>query len=473
MTSAIRTPDLTSRTISVAGVLAALAVGAVASQPLAPATWWLIALWVAWGAATAFALLSRWPSLALAGLQVFFLLEVLAPATIAVLEGRTMIAVYDVTAGTVGALQLSVLAQLAVLAGALGARAWHGGGPPARIDLDLPGWLLDRWSILLLAGAVVGMALYVTTAGGDPRALVVLVGEAKYGAFAKTAEGPVVKYFSVLLGLAGAAIVVATLRLTSSARRARWIPWVIMVVCALLLVSGGARWWLGIPAVTAALCWWRTARGSWARHPRLILVFGAVGLFAMAVLVGGLREQSGVKSVDTDAFLSKQLRGGVFATTAVLVDTVPATHPHLGGSSYAEVVVMPVPRALWPDKPEGRVKDLQRAFFRQELGASFAYYGEAYANFGWAGVAVLCLVFGFLLESCWLRLVAATTPAALVVYAAMVPTLLQFFSRGYLAGLIAGVSGFVLGIVLVSRGLRHLAIRHPAVVVAQGGPAVR
>ncbi|MEJ5255323.1 MAG: O-antigen polysaccharide polymerase Wzy [Acidimicrobiales bacterium] len=456
MTSVIRIPDRTSRWTVATGIALALLVGAALAQPAAPATWWLLALWAAWAVSTAFALLSRWPSLALAGLQVFFLLEVLAPATIAVVEGRTMIAVYDVTAGTVDGLRLSMLAQVSVLAGVLAARTWRGGGPPVRVRAELPARVLDRWSVGLLAGAVVGLVLYVLTAGGDPRALVVLVGEAKYGAFAKTAQGPVVKYFSVLLGLAGAAIVVATLRLTSASARIRWLPWAVIGVSAALLISGGARWWLGIPAVAAALTWWRTSRGAWARHPRLILVLGAAGLFVLAVLVGGLREQAGVKTIDTDAFLSKQLRGGVFATTAVLVDTVPATHPYLGGSSYAEVVVMPVPRALWPEKPEGQVKELQRAFFRQELGASFAYYGEAYANFGWVGAAILCLLFGYLLEWCWLQLVAASTPASVVVYASLIPTLLQLFSRGYLAGLIAGVSGFALGIVLVARRLRRL-----------------
>ncbi|WP_208028276.1 O-antigen polysaccharide polymerase Wzy [Rhabdothermincola sediminis] len=470
--------DRPIRWVPAAGIILAGAFGALAGAAgAAPATWWLVCLWMAWGIATVFALGSRWPSLALAGLQVFFLLEVLAPATIAVSEGRTMIAAYDVTAGTVGALRLSVLAQVAVLAGVFLARAWRGGGPPVRMDLSLPAWLLDRWAIALLLGAVAGMALYVLTAGGDPRTLVVLVGEAKYGQFAKTAQGPVVKYFSVLLGLAGAAIVVATLRLTSSAARSRWLPWWVMGISAVMLISGGGRWWLGIPAVTAALVWWRTTRGAWTRHPRLIVVLGAMGLFVVAVLVGGLREQAGSKSIDTDAFLAKQLRGGVFATTAVLVDTVPATHPYLGGSSYAELVTMPVPRALWPDKPEGEVKDLQRAFFRQELGASFAYYGEAYANFGWAGAAILCALFGFVLERCWLGLVSASTPARLVAFAAAVPVLLQLFSRGYLAGLVAGVSGYAVGIALVARGLQrwqgrggldHRPIRGTAAPVAPG-----
>jgi len=140
----------------------------------------------------------------------------------------------------------------------------------------------------------------------------------------------------------------------------------------------------------------------------------------------------------------------------VLVDTVPARHPHLGGTSYAEVVTLPVPRVWWPDKPEGEVKELQRAFFRQEIGASFAFYGEAYANFGWVGAGLATLAFGFLLESLWLRLVRSTRPAEVVAIAMAIPMLLQLFTRGYLAGLLAGMFGFVVGTVLVVRGLSRL-----------------
>ncbi len=438
------------------GAAAALVGGIAVTTYAAEPQYWLATLWASWLLTSAWVVFSSRPSLAMAGVQLFFLLEVLAPATIAVTEGRTLIAIYDVTAGTVGALQLSTLAQLALLAGAVGARLWHGTPAMRHLQVRLPAVRLDRWSILLLLGAIGGLALYVLTAGGDPRALIVLVGSAKYGDFLRSADGPVIKYFGVLLGFAGVAIIVATLRLTSAPARSRLVPVAVIGVSALLLISGGARWWLGIPAVAAALVWWKTTRSGWAWRPRRLLLVGSVGLFAMAVLVGGLRDQSGDKSVDTDAFLAKQLGGGVFATTAVLVDTVPSDVAHLGGTSYAELLAMPVPRAVWPEKPEGEVKELQRAFFGQELGASFAFYGEAYANFGWIGAGLASLVFGLVLESVWLRLVAARTLGGVVALATAIPMLLQLFSRGYLAGLLAGLFGFVVGLALVVRGLRRL-----------------
>jgi hypothetical protein len=454
--------------IAVVGSLGAVGVvaGLALASPAAAPTYWLVALWASWLAAVAWIVLSRRPSLAMAGLQVFFLLEVLAPATISVVEGRTMIAVYDVTAGTVGALQLSTLAQVAVLAGAITARAFAGTIGPTPVRLTVSARRLDRWAVALLAVGAAGMVAYVVTAGGDPSSLMVLFGSSKYGDFLRSAEGPVVKYFSALLGFAGVAIVVASLRLTGVTRRSALVPGAVMVVAAAMLVSGGGRWWLAIPAVASVLVWWRTTSSPWARRPRLVLAVGAALLVAVAVLVGGLRDQRDVKQVDVAAFVDKQLRGGVFGTTAVLVDTVPARYDHLGGSSYAELVTKPVPRALWDDKPEGAVKDLQRAFFRQELGASFAFYGELYANFGWLGTGLGCLAFGALLEAAWLRLARARTASALVLYAMAVPVLLQLFSRGYLAGLIAGVSGFVVATALVVHGLRRVEARPDPTVTA-------
>jgi hypothetical protein len=441
--------------------LVAVGAGLALSIPADPAHYWLVVLWASWSAAVGWIALSRRPSLALAGLQVFFLLEVLAPATVSVIEGRTTIAVYDVTAGTVAALQLSTLAQVAVLAGAVVTRAFVGAERPPPVPLTVAAPRLDRWALVLLATGLTGLGVYVVTAGGNPSNLVVLLGSSKYGDFLRSADGTVVQYFNVLLGFAGVAMVVATLRLTTS-RKSPVVPLVVIVVAAAALISGGGRWWLAIPAVAAVFVWWRTTTHPWARHPRALLAVGAAALVVIAVFVGGLREQRDDKTVDVAAFVDKQVRGGVFATTAVLVDTVPARYDHLEGSSYAEVVTMPVPRALWDDKPEGAVKDLQRAFFRQEMGASFAFYGELYANFGWLGTALGCVAFGALLEAVWLRLLRARTASTLVLYAVAVPVLLQLFSRGYLAGLIAGVSGIVVATALVARALRRHEARAAA-----------
>jgi hypothetical protein len=437
----------------------------VLSLPVDPTPFWFAACWVVWSAGTLWVLLAPRPSLAVAGVQVWFLLAVLAPAGYAFAEGRTTIGGVDFTPGTASALRLSALALAALLAGAVVARLWCPPTRVRRVRVELPSRRLDRWAVGFLLAGLGAFALFVVLARGDLRGLLVLVGDRRYGAFLRASEGTVLKYLQVLLSLAGVGLVVAVLRLTASRRRPA-LPLAVIAVATLALISGGARWYLAVPAVAAVLLWWKTTASGWVRRPRRIVFAGAVALVVVAVLVGGLRDQVGPKSVDPGAFVEKELRGGVFAATAGLTQHVPSTRDHLWGASYAEILTMPVPRALWPGKPEGATKELQAGWFPQLIGASYPFYGELYANFGLAGAVLGGFGFGAVLEYAWLRLVGTRRLTVAVTAAAAVPVLLQILTRGSLAGQLASQFGFVVGVLalvhLIGRARRRT--RSPAPV---------
>lgn len=447
------------------------------TEPASPASFWYAACWVVWAAGTLWVLLAARPSLAVAGVQVWFLLAVLAPATYAVVEARTTIGGVDFTPGTASALRLSALALAAVLAGAVAARVWHPAPRVERVRVDLSARRLDRWAAGFLLAGLGAFALFVVLARGDLRGLLVLAGDRRYGAFLRGSEGTVLKYLQVLLSLAGVGLLVAVLRLTVSRRRPA-VPLTVIAVATVALISGGARWYLAVPAVAAVLVWWKTTPSSWVRRPRRIVLGGAAALLVVAVLVGGLRDQVGPKSVDATAFVEKELRGGVFAATAGLTQHVPSTRDHLWGAGYAEILTMPVPRALWPDKPEGVTKELQAAWFPQLIGASYPFYGELYANFGLAGTVVGAFGFGALLEYAWLRLVGTRRLTVTVTAAAAVPVLLQILTRGSLAGQLASQFGVVVGVAvlvhLIGRAHRRSptrASRRSAAAVATPSPS--
>jgi len=432
----------------------ALGVAWLLTLPARPTVFWYVGTWVVWVAGTLWVLASPRPSLAVAGVQVWFLLAVLAPATYAVVEGRTAIGGVDFTAGTAGALRLSALSLAGVLAGALAVRACHPAPRVRRTPVDVAPRRLDRWAIGFLLAGLAAFALFVVLARGDPRGLLVLVGDRRYGAFLRGSEGTVLKYLQVLLSLAGVALVLAVLRLTVSRSRPV-VPLVVIVVSAAALVSGGARWYLAVPAVAAVLVWWKTTLSGWARRPRRIVGVGAVALVVVAVLVGGLRDQAEPKSVDVAGFVEKELRGGVFAATAGLTQHVPASRGHLWGAGYVEILTMPVPRALWPEKPDSSAKVLQSGWFPQLIGASYPFYGELYANFGLSGAVLGSIGFGALLEYAWLRLVGARRLTVTVVAATAVPVLLQILTRGSLAGQLASQFGIAVGLVVLVHLLRR------------------
>jgi len=85
--------------------------------------------------------------------------------------------------------------------------------------------------------------------------------------------------------------------------------------------------------------------------------------------------------------------------TSVIVEKVPRENDFLYGSSYAALLIAPVPRVIWPDKPVVRIGQFVgiELFERETVtGVPPGLIGEAYLNFGWFGVFIVCLLFGLI-----------------------------------------------------------------------------
>jgi hypothetical protein len=180
---------------------------------------------------------------------------------------------------------------------------------------------------------------------------------------------------------------------------------------------------------------------TWLLRERKIAVVqlvsvALVGLFLMGIL-GNLRASTyggtsidwsvlrgGVPAESTtgDSALGSGLsevaeRSSVYAGTFPILALVPDQVDFLGGSSYLALLTLPVPRAIWPEKPglvAGRVGE---TFFDMPVGMPPSAVGEAYWNFGVPGVAIAFFVFGIFtrwLVDCFRHY--ADQPAAIVLY---------------------------------------------------------
>lgn len=93
--------------------------------------------------------------------------------------------------------------------------------------------------------------------------------------------------------------------------------------------------------------------------------------------------------------------------------------PLLMGESYASVLAMPIPRAVWPGKPDaGGVLTARLVFNRNDTAIPPGNVGEAFLNFHIPGIVVIPLIFGIVLA--WLsRLYKAryAQPLFIVLYA--------------------------------------------------------
>lgn len=425
---------------------AGIVVGLVAAGTgsLDPQTFWFAVLCTSWWTGTLLVLWQPRPSLGFIAVQAWMALNVLNGAILAMVEGHTSIGPYNFTSGLEGGMRLSALAESGLVAGMLVMRAIHPASGSEPVVVDVAPARLDRLSLCLLGAGASALLLYVVASGAGLGSINVLSGGTAYGDLKREADGPVIGYLRVLTGLAGVAMMVAVVRL-ASVRRRSFVPVAVVVASALLLVASGGRSWLLVPVVASGLLWWRTADSPWARRPRRTLLLGGLCVFAIAVIVGGLRGQQGDKTVDPEAFVVKELRGGIFPTTAGLAESVPDRQPHLAGRSLLDVGTLVVPRALWPEKPSSALKEVQDGFMPKDIGASFGLQGELYANFGDLGVVVGAVVFAALLELCWLRFTEADHLPGLIGFSIAIPILIHLLSRGYLVTLLAGQLGTIVG----------------------------
>lgn len=420
-------------------------------------TFWFVVLLTAWIVGTVLALLQPRPSLAFVALQAWMALNVLNGAVLAMIDGTTTIGQYDFTDGLAGGMRISAMAEIGVVAGMLLMRAAHPAGPRRRPTQTVPSGVLDRWSIAFLAAGAGSLLLYVVLSGSGLSSINVLGGANVYGDLKQNADGTLIGYLKVFTGLAGVGMMLATMRLMIASRRRPVVPAVVLGVGSVLLVSSGGRSWLLVPAVTCGLLWWKSTPSVWSRRPRRLVIAGGLAIFAVAAIVGGLRGQEGEKVVDAEAFATKELRGGIFPTTAGLASSIPDQQPYVHGRSFLEAGTLVVPRALWPEKPTSVLKEVQDGFMPQDIGASFGLQGELYANAGLVGVLVGAALFAALLEWSWLRLTEVTRVASMLCFAALVPILIHLFSRGYVVVMLAGQLGTIVGVAIAARSLHRWA----------------
>ena len=99
-------------------------------------------------------------------------------------------------------------------------------------------------------------------------------------------------------------------------------------------------------------------------------------------------------------------------------------------------VCMPIPRAIFPEKPDGyymRTANL-KIFNTIEFGAAMVMFAEAYISFGWFGIIFQGLFIGFLCRLFWDNYLRnKQSLGAITLLAAFNGFSFVWFSRGYLA----------------------------------------
>jgi oligosaccharide repeat unit polymerase len=379
------------------------------------------------------------------------LVYVIIPATSHVVSGRTSIAGNDFGAGTTTALQISALAQIAFLIGAILARSFSPLPHLVKINRRLSAPSLDRAALIALGVGVFGLLLEVLLGRAQLSQFFVFTSSGGYGSFAKSAVGTLSGYFTATLLVAGLAFVVVALRVTST-KGAGWaLPLIVVAASTLILLGTGQRGRWFVPVLAASLVWFKTThRNVPPRRAALVALLAILTLFA-AVGVG--RSAAGKRTFTSQTVFNEAFGGGsdLFAPLAGLAETVPSQIHYLNGSSYLETLVFPIPRALWSSKPAGKISTTVQTFDPGNSGIAFPEFGEMYANFGFMGVLVGSVLFGFLVEWLWIRLADTLSLRVTVLASVSFAILLEIFVRGAIAPMLVTFLGLLIAAVVLCR----------------------
>lgn len=100
-----------------------------------------------------------------------------------------------------------------------------------------------------------------------------------------------------------------------------------------------------------------------------------------------------------------------------LTELFPGRYAHLGWEVPYLAVVRPIPRALWPGKPEGLTITMEQALDVEGLTLASSFVGEAYIAFGHVGIVAFGLLFGWF-AGWWSHLASPrNSPFGVLIYA--------------------------------------------------------
>lgn len=100
-------------------------------------------------------------------------------------------------------------------------------------------------------------------------------------------------------------------------------------------------------------------------------------------------------------------RASLFHILGYVVTRIPEYDPYLGGETYWDIPAQIVPRILWPGKPTPHLSNIRLAIYfgfvteesASRVSIAFGIPAEAYANFGFLGMALIGGVLGFVYKA--------------------------------------------------------------------------
>jgi hypothetical protein len=153
-----------------------------------------------------------------------------------------------------------------------------------------------------------------------------------------------------------------------------------------------------------------------------IAIMGYLMVFATHHMLG-FRDMGISRYLATAAYDTQKVQGTLAVdynlnSIGLLVDAFPTKHDFLGLEILVVFLTKPIPRVLWPNKPEGLSISIEEVVGADGWTVAATYVGESYMMGGIVGVILISLCIG-VLSNWWSRTAAFNTTGYSIVVNAL------------------------------------------------------
>jgi hypothetical protein len=206
------------------------------------------------------------------------------------------------------------------------------------------------------------------------------------------------------------------------------------IVMSLFLAQSGSRRVIGVVVGMALVLWILDQQRLRVKHLLTTVVAVVALLLALQVMleyrnVGlsvlvGTGEQTTNGREKSQILEEEHLRiDDNFYRLCQIIQLIPTTHGYVYQDYLVYVLVRPVPRVFWPQKPVDPGFDLPSALGVQGVSYSYSVIGELYMSLGFIGIALGGWFYGRIASFARGLLSHSTTQSALVIYSIIVMAL--------------------------------------------------
>ncbi|OAI28667.1 hypothetical protein A1351_11210 [Methylosinus sp. R-45379] len=214
--------------------------------------------------------------------------------------------------------------------------------------------------------------------------------------------------------------------LVATRAKARWADprvWISVlltaIVCAFIAQSGGRRI-IGM-MLGSGLLLWMILKERFSIVRAAVVAGGAVGVLSLLQFILLIRNVglegflSGDVGLEDFEFAGQFHVDDNFLRLAQIIHYFPDVVEYVGWKQIYYVLVRPIPRALWPDKPIDAGFSLPGLVGKSDVSLSSSIIGELYASYGLAAVILGALLLGWAAAS-WTALLRERNENARVLY---------------------------------------------------------